>query len=144
MATSFDTVIDLALITVDDYKLRKLWSQNQQGFTTYCDGFLLKAVPNFDRCRTDLTYNATTRTFINDLSNKEISILADLWAIEWFTKETQNSAQLQLKLKNSGSFTFNSEAQNLKEKSSYLDRLREKVSQKIVDYQLEDLSDLSY
>ncbi len=140
MPTSFDTVIDLALITVNDYKLMKLYNRDAEGFQKWCDGFLISAVPNFVQCQKDLTYDLTTREFNADLSNMEISILADYWVIKWLEREVQNSAQIQLKLKTSGSFQFNSEAQNLKEKSTYLDKLREKVRQKTTEYQLNDLS----
>ena len=84
------------------------------------------------------------REFTSDLTNVEISILADLWVIEWLTREVQNSAQIQLKLKVAGSFQFNSEAQNLKEKSLYLDKLREKVRQKLTDYQLSYITSNSF
>lgn len=43
----------------------------------------------------------------------------------------------------SGSFKNYSEAQNLKEKTSWLDRLRERVYQRITDYQVGDLSNIS-
>ena len=81
--TSFDQVIDLALVTVDDYKLVKLYNQSEQEFKKWCDGFLLSAVPNFFQCRQSLEYDATTRQFVSDLTNIEISILADFWIIEW-------------------------------------------------------------
>lgn len=142
--TSFNDVIDLALVTVDDYKLVKLIQQSEEEFLEYCDGFLIRAIPNFFQCRQSLDYDVDNRVFESDLTPVEISILADFWAIEWLTKEVQNSAQFQLKLKVNNAFTFNSEAQNLKEKTSWLDRLRERVWQKIVDYQVSDLSDFAY
>lgn len=142
--TSFNDVIDLALVTVDDYKLVKLMQQSEEEFLEYCDGFLIRAIPNFFQCRQSLDYDLNNRVFESDLTPVEISILADFWAIEWLTKEVQNSAQFQLKLKVNNAFTFNSEAQNLKEKTSWLDRLRERVWQKIVDYQVSDLSDFAY
>ena len=74
----------------------------------------------------------------------EISILADFWAIAWLTKEVQDATQINLKLSTSGGFETHSEAQNLKEKSSWLDRLRERVYQKITDYQLLDASIYSF
>ena len=83
MPTSFDQVIDLALVTVDDYKLVKLYNQSQQGFQKWCDGFLLSAIPNFFQCRQSLDYDLTARQFVSELTNTEISILADLWIIEW-------------------------------------------------------------
>ena len=143
MPTSFDKIIDLALVTVDDYKLVKLYNQSEQGFKKWCDGFLLSAVPNFFQCRQSLDYDVELREFVSELTNVEISILADLWIIEWFTRETQNSAKINALLQTSGSFKTHAASQNLKEKNSYLDGLREKVYQKITDYQLQDLSGIN-
>ncbi len=36
MPTSFDTIIDLALTLIDDYKLIKLYNQSQTKFLAYC------------------------------------------------------------------------------------------------------------
>ena len=88
--TSFDIVIDLALTTINDYKLKKLYNINKDGFQTYCDGFLIRAIPNFVRCKQPLTFNIESRTFEADLTMTEISILADLWGIEWLNKEIQD------------------------------------------------------
>lgn len=144
MSTSFDKIIDLALVTVDDYKLVKLYNQSQEGFQKWCDGFLLSAIPNFFQCRQSLEYDATTRQFVSDLTETEISILADLWVISWLLRETQNSAKINALLQTSGSFKTHAASQNLKEKSSYLDGLREKVYQKITDYQLQDISNITF
>lgn len=140
--TSFDVIEDLALVGVDDYKLLKLYNQSEEGFKNWCDSFLIKAIPNFYQCRQNLDYDLTNREFLSDLTNLEISILADLWVIEWMLREVQNSAQIQNKLQTSGGFKNHSSAQNLKEKSSYLDGMREKVRQKITEYQLQDISDI--
>lgn len=139
MATSFDKVIDLALVKVDDYKLVKLYKQSEENFTKWCDGFLLSAIPNFFQCRQSLDYNTDTREFVSELTNSEISILADLWIIEWFNRETQDSTKINALLQTSGSFKTHAASQNLKEKGVYLDALREKVNQKVTDYQLEDI-----
>lgn len=142
MATSFDEIIDLGLIVVNDYKLNKLFTQDPSVFMKYCDGFLIKAIPNFTLCQQSLEYiidytvDPPVREFINTLTIYEKNILADYWAIEWFTREVQNASQIANKLQNSGSFKNHSEAQNLKAKESYLDGLREKVSQKCTDYLL--------
>lgn len=140
MGTSFDDIIDLALISIKDYKLDKLYNLSKDAFIKYCDGFLIQAIPNFIQCKQSLDYDISTREFLNDLTILEKSILADFWVIEWFKKETQDSVQLANKLQVSSAFTMHSPAQNLKEKSEYLDRLREKVYQKITDYWLSDLS----
>lgn len=142
--TSFDSIIDMALTTVDDYKLRKLYEQSEENFLMFCDGLLIRATPNFNQCRQSLEYNSANREFVSDLSVSEISILADLWVIEWMSRQVQDSSQFQLKLKSNNNFTFNSEAQNLKEKTSWLDRLRERVQQKMNLYLLEDIANFTF
>lgn len=141
--TSFDKIEDLALITIDDYALNVLYNQDEDKFKSVCDGYLISAIGNFTRCRTSLSYNTDDRAFDSDLSDLEVSILADLWQIEWMERKTQDSKQFQLKLKNSSGFQFNSESQNLKEKSTHLDKMREKVEQKITQYQLQDLDSVT-
>lgn len=134
--TSFDTVEDLALTVVNDYKLNKLFIASPEDFQTQCDSWLIGAISNFIECENDLTYDLNTRTFNAELTQLEIKILADLWVIQWFDRQTQDATQVNLKLSTSGGFVTHSESQNLKEKSSYIDKLREKVSQKITEYQL--------
>lgn len=134
--TSFDTVEDLALTVVNDYKLNQLFVASAEDFQTQCDSWLIGAIFNFIECENDLTYDLNTRTFNAELTQLEIQILADLWVIQWFDRQTQDATQVNLKLSTSGGFVTHSESQNLKEKSLYIDKLREKVSQKITDYQL--------
>ena len=138
--TEFDRVIDEALTKVDDYRLVKLYNQSEENFKKYCDGFLISAIPNFTHCRQSLAYNLEARQFEYDLTSMEISILANLWVIEWYAKDNHNVAQYRQHLQNSGSFKNHSEAQNLKEHSAHIDKLREEIDRQMVAYQLEDLS----
>lgn len=140
MATSFDSVINIGLTLVDDYKLVKLYNQDVDKFNSWCDGFLISAIPNFIQCRKELTYDSEAREFTADLTDMEISILADFWAIQWFIRETQVQTEISLGININGGVNRHSEAQNLKEKSAHLDKMREKVRQKITDYQVQDLS----
>ena len=141
--TPFDTIIDLALTLIDDYKLIKLYNQSQVKFLTFCDSLLISAIPNFFRCNQSLDYDVNLRQFNNELTNAEISILADLWILEWFKKETQDSRKINALLQSSGSFKSHSAAQNLKEKYLYLNGLREKVEQKMTNYQLQNIDNIS-
>lgn len=142
MPTSFDKIIDVALLTVNDYKFLKLYNQSQEGFQKWCDGFLLAAIPNFFQCRQSLDFDLEQRQFVNELTFTEISILADFWIIAWLDREIQDSTQIQNKLQISSAFTQHSPAQNLKEKVALSNTLREKVYQKIVDYQVQDLDSI--
>ena len=114
MSTAFDTIEDLALITIRDYRIDALAS-DATVLQTYLDGFLIKAVPNFTECVNDLTYDTTARTFTSTFTNLEIEILANLMEIEWFKNDVQDITQVNLHLMNK-EFKLNSENENLKQK----------------------------
>lgn len=140
--TSFDDIIDLALVEVNDYRLTKLYeNQTENDFNTYVDGFLISAIPLFSKCRQSLTYNLEERTFLNDLTLTEQSILAKLWVLQWYRKDNQTYALYRQHLQNSGSFKNHSESQNLKENSTYADKLKEEIDRLTIAYQLESISD---
>lgn len=134
--TEFDEIIDLALISVEDYRVRKLYNDNEEYFQSYCDGFLIRAALAFDKCRQSLEFNTSERYFEADLTFEEKKILANLWVVEWYTKNNQDYAMYRQHLQNAGSFKNHSEAQGLKEHSTYADKLREEVDRQIVAYQL--------
>lgn len=134
--TSFDTVIDRALTEIQDYKLAKLYQKSSADFQTYCDGHLVAAIPKFYQAKPIITYNATNRVFDRDLTDIEISIVANFWVLEWWEQQKNNAAQIELKLKTPSSFSYNSEAQNMKEKQVVIDKLREENNRLITGYQL--------
>lgn len=139
--TSFDDVIDRALTEVNDYRLTKLYTnQPISEFNTYVDSFLISAIPLFDKCRQSLVYDLDDRVFESDLTMLECSILAKLWVLQWYRKDNQTYALYRQHLQNSGSFKNHSESQNLKENSTYADKLKEEIDRLMVAYQLEDLS----
>ena len=139
--TSFDDVIDLALVEINDYRLNKLYEKGtEEDFNTYVDGILITAIPLFKNCKKVLSYDIEERTFTLDLSSLEITILAKLWVLQWYRKDNQTYALYRQHLQNSGSFKNHSESQNLKENSTYADKLAEDIDRLMVAYQLEDVS----
>ena len=84
MATTFNDIIDMALITIQDYKLDELYSTSQANFETITEGFLLRGLPKFNTCRQSLDYDLNTKSFVSTFTPLEISILSDLWVEEWF------------------------------------------------------------
>jgi hypothetical protein len=138
MATPFSSVIDLAIMSIQDYKLNKLFKTNTEAFDDITNAFLIKGVPKFTNCRSALTYDLDKHEFASDLSPLELSILSDLWVYEWFNWHVQNVTQFENSMTPSD-FKHHSKAENLKQKSEHLDRLREKYSQKMVDYGLTNL-----
>lgn len=136
--TSFDEIIDLALVTVNDYRLSKLAEQGEENFNTYVDGFLISSIPYFPECRQSLDFDAEQRQFESDLTSLEKSILANLWIIQWYARDNQTYALYRQHLQSASSFKNYSESQNLKENSIYLDKLREELDRQKISYQLQE------
>lgn len=137
MATTFNDIIDMALITIKDYKLDELYSTSQANFETITEGFLLRGLPKFNTCRQSLDYDLNTKSFVSTFTPLEISILSDLWVEEWFEYQVNNVTQFNGKM-TTNDFKHYSEAENLKQKSEYLDKLREKRSQEMTNYDYGD------
>lgn len=133
MATTFDEVIDMALLVIQDYKLNAIATTSPSDFKTITEGFLLRGLPEFNNCKTSLAYDSSTSTFINTLQPMEIRILADIWVEQWLIHQINNLTQMQNKMTPSD-FKHYSESANLDSKSEYLDRIREKYKQEMVDY----------
>lgn len=143
MATPFKDIYGLAMITIRDYKLDNLYKLDKEAFFLTLQGFLIRGKDRFVSCIKPLDVDEVQGEFLSDLSDMEKSILADLTVIEWFTSKTQDVTQFQLHLSDKDFRTY-SESNNLKEKSEYLDRLREKCRQSMVDYQLQNLSNIPF
>jgi hypothetical protein len=133
MATKFSDIVDVALTTVQDYKLDNIYQTSPDDFATITNAFLLRGLPTFYKCKTPLTYDLDAGEFTNDLSIFEISILADLWVYQWFEWHVQKVTQFENSM-TPNDFKHHSKAENLKQKSEYLDKIREKYSQKITNY----------
>lgn len=139
MGTPFDRVEDLATRKVNDWKLGKIYNQSLEGYKTWCDGFLINAIPNFaNDCWQSLEYDEEAREFVSDLTVTEIDILVCFWVLEWWEREANDSAQNAAKLQTS-SFTTHSPAQHMKEEQVIISTKREATYQKITDYLLQDL-----
>lgn len=146
MGTLFEKVYDRALIIIEDYRLDALARNDYKAFLFHLQGILERSIPYFTPCNTDLSYskfldpidNEEKMAFDNVLSEQEINILSSIMVYNWFSRKINDVTQFQGHLNNK-EFKSHSEAQNLKEKSEYLDRLREKYSQDITDYQLSSL-----
>ena len=137
MGTTFETIYNLSLITIRDYKIDKWAKQDYNTFLQYMKGILIRAIPRFTSCLQSLEYaDATTNEpyFINDLTYMEQSILADLMVEVWFFSNINDATQINMQLQGRDKNIQSADA-NLKQKSEYYDRLKEKISQSISDYQ---------
>jgi hypothetical protein len=143
MGTPFETVYDRALAVIKDYKLDSLAQTDYASFLLYWQSILEISVPDFTGCFNSLEYDDTLKEFNATLTNKEINILAKIMVAGWFSGQVQDVVQFQLHLQQK-EFKHYAEGQNLKEKSEYLDRLREKYNQDIQDYQIENFSQVPF
>ena len=136
MGTQISEVLEMALVSIQDYKLNQLYQKSEQHteWYNYLLGFLSLAVADFDNCLQTLEYDSATGYFTANLTNQEKMILSRWIVYEWFVRETNNILQFN-NLLNDNDFRRYSEANNLREKSEYRDRTREIVMQMMVDYE---------
>lgn len=142
--TSFDVIEERGLAIIEDYSLGKLLNQSEDGFKARLDSWLVQCLPNFWQCRQSLEYDADERVFTADLSSAEIYILSCYFVIAWWQTQTNNAAQIALKLGLKNQYSYNSESQNFKEKGNIIDKLREDVDRATTRYLLQYLDTYDY
>lgn len=142
--TSFDVIEERGLAIIEDYSLGKLLNQSEDGFKARLDSWLVQCLPNFWQCRQPLEYDTDERIFTADLSSAEIYILSCYFVIAWWQTQTNNAAQIALKLGLKNQYSYNSESQNFKEKGNIIDKLREDVDRATTRYLLQYLDTYDY
>lgn len=144
MATSFDSVIDMALIIIRDYKLDALYQEDIDSFNLVLQGYMLKGLPKFEvSCVDSLAYNLETRTFERELSDVEIDIISDWTVIMWYTDQINDVLEFKEPLSDVD-FKRLATGQNLKPRQAYLQELRRKAKQDATNYQFMHIDKLPY
>lgn len=138
MATAYSDVFDSFLVRIKDWRLDTLYQSSPTDFETYLTGFLQSAVSMFYNCNQDLTRDDTAKTFTENLNELNKVILAELMVEVWLEKEVQDVRQMNLKITDKDFKTF-SEAQNLTAKNNRWSEVRERNSQRLVDYGLQNI-----
>lgn len=131
--TAFSTIEDLALVTIQDYKLDSLYKSNPTDWETFIAGFVVRASLLFDNSRVDLSYDLDTLSFNANLGNSEILVLVYLFIQMWIERVQQKLSDLVPTMtpsdaKRTGISTV------MKERQEMLNQIREKTSQLMVDY----------
>lgn len=144
MATSFDSVIDMALIIIRDYKLDALYNSDENSFKQVLQGYMLKGLPKFEVSSIkSLEYNLTNREFVEDLDDIEIDIISDWTVIMWYTDQIQDVLEFKEPLSDVD-FKRLATGQNLKPRQAYLQELRRKAKQDATNYQFMHMNELPY
>lgn len=134
MATPYSEVFDLFLASIQDYRINRLYEKSVEDMENYLMPFLIKAITNFRKCKTDLEdRDDTNKVFNQTLSTDEKVILSNLMMVEWLTKEVNDILQMRLYLQDTDFKTY-SQANNLKEKRELLTTMKEMVDKQIVQY----------
>lgn len=133
MATNLSEIYDLFMVGVTDYRLTDLFNVSEEDFETYLQAFLEFAIVDFDICDQDLDYDETTKVFPEVLTRKNKIILAKLMMRYWLQKLVNDVTQMNLHVTDRD-FRVASEAMNLREKTIYLNSVKEQCSQMLNDY----------
>jgi len=147
--TTFNDVIDRAMFLQQDYRLDKLYVNDNESFTMFITQFLLNSIDTFDGVLDSLSYHSeviddnTIYIFDRELTSKEIYILALGISIEWMSNNLLDITQMNLHL-STRDFKAFSEANNLQRKSEVLNTMRENYYKNITDYQLSNISSLPF
>ena len=160
--TNFEVIYDRFLLIINDYHLNNLAKTNYSAFLKFLKGLLVNSIDLFNGVLTDLSYEevdvpqvVTTDSgeeqviyvketrFINQLSSKEISILAMICAYRWMENKVLDVTQFELHL-DSKSFSVKSEQANLKQKEAVLNDMREKYMHEILEYQNSNIEKLPF
>lgn len=155
MGTPFTRIYDLALIVIRDYRIDNLKNTNLDNFLTYMRGLLTSGMPNFTGNMQSLEYTSQEETneqtnetstvyyFVNTLSQKEESILAEAVVYTWVQVLINDVTVFQphLSIKEFKSMEVSN---GIKQRSEYLDKLYEKIPYDIEQYQFSSLSSLPF
>ena len=135
--TSYDDIIDLALVSIEDYHLNRLAMDSPDDFNIVLEGFMVRGLANFENCKKDLSLRDNEkRVFLTKLSEVEKSIIADYTVIAWLDKEINDVRQIVGMMQNNKEAHRYSEANNLNAKRSRRDQLMEQVATKKTVYSL--------
>ena len=85
MATSYENVYNRALSKLEDYDLAKL---PEEDLEQMLHGWMISAIAKFRKCQSDLKQrDEENKTFLVDLLDEEVEILALLTATEWLESQ---------------------------------------------------------
>lgn len=138
--TNFSDIFDLFMLQIKDWRLRDLYEASSTDFETYLSGFLILSIQKFSVCTQSLSYDDSTKTFDLVLTDKNKVILAQLMVEFWLVKEVQDVTQFNIHLQDRD-FKIYSESQNLREKSTHLDKVKEYNSREMTGYSYIDNTD---
>lgn len=133
MGTPFSDIEDLALVTIQDYKLDALYKKSPTDWATFVGGFVVRASLLFRGSTIDLSYDINAKAFNSTLGGAEKNILVYLFIQMWIERTAQNLSQKMATMTPADAKRTNLPT-TLKEQQYALDAIREKTSQLMTEY----------
>lgn len=134
--TQVEEIYKMFLLSIHDYRIKKLFADTPDIADDLLKHFLIAAVSKFVNCIKPIqNIDFINGVFNCNLDIKEKTILKDLMILSWLDWTINDITQMNWSL-NDNDFSHYSEEKNLKEKSQYADRLREKIDQDMINYGL--------
>lgn len=133
--TTFEEIYDFFMTTIDDFRLRTLYTTSISDFNTYLSAWLIQAIPEFSICDQSLSYSGSV--FTETLTQKNINILSLLMKKIWLEKEVDRILGMENFIQDKD-FKTHSASQNMTAKQARYNMMKEEVSQKLVEYGLGD------
>ena len=152
--TPFLNIYNLAIVTIGDYKIKKLIATDPNSFYTYMRSLLTTGTLNFYGCLQSLDYISMEEVDVNDdpitvwyfvenLTKDEQLILARTVIVQWWEQKLQDVTVFQGSIPDRD-FSKMEIANGLKQKSEYKDKLTEEIGRYINEYQCDNLSKLPF
>lgn len=156
--TSFESLYDIFMTTITDYRLDNLYVVKEEAFYEYLKGFLVKGILEVeDKIFSSLDYEvqqidigtASEPIIVNryfftaDLMPKEKLILVQMMAIYWYEKNTEDIVAISGRLGTRDAKDNNSQS-DLKTKNARIKELRSDCYATIKDLQYDNLDSLPY
>lgn len=139
MATPFLNLYNRFLSKVSDYSFGNLYDADLDAILI---GYLTNATPKFFYCKQDLTYDATTDTFISDLTLIEQEILANMMVIEWI-EPMLNSTVLLKQVMTDSNFNMTSQANQMRSLQQLRDSREREIEKLTIRYDYQNIGDLN-
>lgn len=142
--TPYSDIIDLAMLSLKDYHLDKLWKQSETLFLTEMQGYLIRGLPLFANCKKDLSDrddsidDPSNAHFNFDLDDMEKNILADCLVIVYLDQAIFDIRQITGMMQNKTEATRYSEANLLKAKDELRSAKVERLNSQLTNYGLKD------
>ena len=131
MSTPFSNVYSYFMPKIEDYNFLQL---NKEDLESVLEPLLLTSIIKFKKCKKDLSKrDILSKSFIEDLSDEEVNILAQLMTVEYLTPKLLTADLVEQQVSTNEYKTY-SQANHIKEIKSLRDMMQYEASKLITSY----------